>query len=188
MSRALVVVDVQNDFCEGGSLAVSGGAQVAARISAYLRARAGAYDTVVATRDRHVDPGPHFADAPDFRDTWPAHCVVGTWGAEFHPDLDTSAVDDVFDKGAHAAAYSGFEGFDADGCSLEAYLHERQVDAVDVAGIATDHCVLATATDAVRAGFRTRVLVDLCAGVLPDTTEAAIERLEGIGVEVTTSA
>lgn len=187
MTRALVVVDVQNDFCEGGSLAVRGGAAVAAGISAYLRDHAGDYETVVATRDRHIDPGSHFAQTPDFRDTWPPHCVVGTPGAEFHPDLDTSAIDDVFDKGAHAAAYSGFEGVDAAGRSLEAYLRERGVDEVDVAGIATDHCVLATASDAAAAGFRTRVLVDLCAGVLPETTAAAIERLEASGVEVTAS-
>lgn len=187
MTRALIVVDVQNDFCEGGSLAVSGGAGVAARISRYLAARAGDYATVVATRDRHVDPGAHFADEPDYVDTWPAHCVAGTPGADFHPALDTSAIEDVFDKGAHAAAYSGFEGVDDHGSTLEAHLRSHDVRAVDVVGIATDHCVRATALDAAAAGFRTRVLADLTAGVAPATTEAAVEQLTAAGVEVTTS-
>jgi nicotinamidase/pyrazinamidase len=184
MKRALIVTDVQNDFCEGGSLAVEGGARVAGAISRYLAEHAAEYDAVVATRDRHVDPGHHFAESPDYVDTWPRHCVVGTSGAEFHPDLDTSRVEDVFDKGAHSAAYSGFEGADADGVLLESYLRDRGVDTVDVVGIATDHCVLATALDAKAYGFDTRVLLDLTAGVLPDTTKAAIERLTAAGVEV----
>ena len=187
MTRALIVVDVQNDFCEGGSLPVRGGADVAARISGYLGEHAADYATVVATRDRHVDPGAHFAEQPDYVDTWPAHCVVGTPGAEFHPALETTAIDDVFDKGARAAAYSGFEGVDAKGASLESYLRARGVDAVDVVGLATDHCVRATALDAAGAGFRTRVLTDLAAGVAPETTTAAVEQLAAAGVEVTTS-
>lgn len=188
MKRALIVVDVQNDFCEGGSLAVEGGAAVAAAISRYLDRAAEDYDSVVATRDRHVDPGSHFAETPDYVDTWPAHCVVGTAGAEFHPDLDTTHVDDVFDKGAHAAAYSGFEGADADGVPLATYLRDRGVDTVDVVGIATDHCVRATALDASSAGFQTRVLTGLTAGVAPTTTAAAIEQLTAAGVEVTRDA
>jgi nicotinamidase/pyrazinamidase len=188
MTHALIVVDVQNDFCEGGSLGVDGGAEVARRISAFIDEHRGDYDVVVATRDRHVDPGAHFAESPDYVDTWPAHCVAGTLGAEFHPDLDTSSVDDVFDKGAHAAAYSAFEGTDADGTTLDEYLRARGVDAVDVVGIATDHCVRATAVDANVNGYRTRVLTDLAAGVAPDTTASAIEQLQQAGVEVTTSS
>lgn len=188
MTRALVIVDVQQDFCEGGSLAVEGGAATAARISRYAAAHDDAYDVVVATRDRHVDPGPHFSDDPDYVDSWPRHCVVGTAGAEFHPDLDTSVVDDVFDKGAHAAAYSGFEGVDARGRDLESFLRERGVQDVDVVGIATDYCVRATALDAARAGFRTRVLTDLVAGVAPATTEAALAELGRAGVTVEPSS
>ena len=187
MNRALIVVDVQNDFCEGGSLAVEGGAAVASRISRYLGEHGDDYTAVVATRDHHVDPGAHFAAEPDYVDTWPAHCVLGTPGAEFHPDLDTSAVDDVFDKGAHAAAYSGFEGVDGAGERLEPYLRGRDIETVDVVGLATDHCVRATALDAAAAGFRTRVLTDLAAGVAPATTAAAIDQLRAAGVEVTTS-
>jgi nicotinamidase/pyrazinamidase len=188
MTRALIVVDVQNDFCEGGSLGVDGGAEVARRISAFVDAHRNDYDVVVATRDRHVDPGAHFAESPDYVDTWPAHCVAGTRGAEFHPDLDTTHFANVFDNGAHAAAYSGFEGVDADGTTLDAYLRSRDIDAVDVVGIATDHCVRATAADAIVNGYRTRVLTDLAAGVAPETTAAALEQLTAAGVEVTTAS
>ena len=181
MTRALVIVDVQNDFCEGGSLAVAGGTAVARAISAHT-ATAG-YAHVVATRDHHVDPGGHFAAAPDYLETWPAHCVVGTSGVELHPDLDRRPIEAVFDKGEYAAAYSGFEGT-FDGQGLADWLRAHDVDAVDVVGIATDHCVRATALDAVGAGFATRVLLPLTAGVAQGTTDAALEQLRTAGVEL----
>lgn len=187
MTRAIVVVDVQNDFCEGGSLAVAGGAAVAAAITEHLAAHAGEYAAVVATKDYHVDPGAHFAEQPDFVDSWPAHCVVGTEGADPHAAFDTAAVNAWFTKGAHAAAYSGFEGgADVDGerVGLAEYLRGRGVDAVDVVGIATDHCVRATALDAVTNGFATRVLLDLTAGVAPATTDAALDQLAAAGAEL----
>ena len=180
--RALVVVDVQNDFCEGGSLAVAGGSAVAAAISAYLAASGDGYAHVVASRDYHIDPGDHFSDRPDFAGTWPPHCVVGTPGAEFHPDLDTSRVEAVFSKGAHTAAYSGFEGADEAGTPLAAWLRGRGVDALDVVGIATDYCVQATALDAAREGFATRVLLHLTAGVDPVTTGEAVAALRDAGI------
>jgi nicotinamidase/pyrazinamidase len=182
MSRALIIVDVQNDFCEGGSLAVPGGTAVAAGISAALQS--GSWDHVVATKDYHVDPGAHFSAHPDFVDSWPAHCVVGTDGASFHPSLETSQVEAVFHKGEHAAAYSGFEGHTAEGEGLAQWLRVRSVTAVDVVGIATDHCVRATALDAAREGFRTQVLLDLTAGVAETTTERAIEEMRAAGVEL----
>lgn len=182
--RALIVVDVQNDFCEGGSLAVAGGAAVARAISELLAAQPG-YAFVVATKDYHIDPGGHFADQPDYLRSWPPHCVAETPGADFHPALDTSAVDAVFTKGRYSAAYSGFEGADAVGTPLDQWLRDRGVDEVDVVGIATDYCVHATATDAIRAGFATRVLLDLTAGVAPDTTTRAVTDLRNAGVEVT---
>jgi nicotinamidase/pyrazinamidase len=181
MSRALLVVDVQNDFCEGGSLAVAGGAAVAQAVSAH--AAEGGYAHVVATRDHHIDPGGHFAAAPDFLETWPPHCVVGTDGVELHPDLDRSLIEAVFDKGEYAAAYSGFEG-SSEGTGLADWLRAHDVDAVDVVGIATDHCVRATALDAVGAGLSTRVLLHLTAGVTEGTTEAALEQLRTAGVEL----
>ena len=167
MTRALIIVDVQNDFCEGGSLAVGGGADVAQAISTVLAAGGTAgrtWDHVVATQDHHVEPGAHFSERPDFVDTWPAHCVAGTEGAEFHPRLDTSSIEAVFWKGEHEAAYSGFEGHAGD-VSLAQWLRAADVTEVDIVGIATDHCVRATALDAAREGFRTTVLLGLTAGV-----------------------
>ena len=187
MRTALVVVDVQNDFCEGGSLAVAGGADVAAAISAHLRDHADRYAGVVATQDWHVDPGPHFSESPDFVDTWPAHCVAGTPGAQLHPALDTDRLQARFRKGAHAAAYSGFEGTTpgADGrpVGLQQWLRERGIEAVEVVGIATDHCVRATALDAAAAGFTTVALLDLTAGVAAGTTAEAVRQMGAAGVE-----
>ncbi len=183
MTRALIIVDVQNDFCEGGSLAVAGGAAVAAGISLVLDRAGDRWDHVVATRDWHIDPGAHFSTHPDFVESWPAHCVVGTNGSEFHPELNTSRIEAVFHKGEHAAAYSGFEGAAA-GIPLADWLRSHDVDAVDVVGIATDHCVRATALDAVGNGLATRVLLHLTAGVAEGTVEAALEQLRTAGVEL----
>lgn len=185
--RALIIVDVQNDFCEGGSLAVAGGAGVAAAITEYARNQAGRYTAVVATKDWHVDPGAHFATEPDYVDTWPAHCVAGTPGADPYPALDTDLVEAWFTKGEHAAAYSGFEGAtDVGGrrVGLAAWLRNQGITDVDVVGIATDHCVRATALDAVAEGFRARVLLDLTAGVAPGTTQAALTELADAGAEL----
>jgi len=187
MTRALIVVDAQVDFCEGGSLAVAGGAQVARKISELLAAHRDRYRLVVATRDWHVDPGAHFSSAPDYVDTWPAHCVAGQPGAAFHPELDMTGIDVVVSKGAHGAAYSGFEGRTDDGRSLEQVLREASVDSLDVAGIATDYCVRATALDARAAGFDVTLLSDLCAGVTPATTTASLRELESAGVPLRSS-
>jgi nicotinamidase/pyrazinamidase len=183
--RALIIVDVQNDFCEGGSLAVAGGTAVARGISSLIATPGHGYAHVVATQDYHIDPGSHFAANPDYVQSWPPHCVAGTNGAEFHPDLDTGPVEAVFRKGAHAAAYSGFEGADDQGTPLADWLRARDVDQVDVAGIATDYCVRATAADAAANGFRTNVLLGLTAGVAPGTTAEAIAALQDAGVTVT---
>jgi len=183
MSRALVVVDVQNDFCEGGSLAVQGGAEVAGRISRLLSTDKGGYDVVVATRDHHIDPGTHFSDHPDFVDSWPVHCVADTSGADFHPSLETTAIDAVFRKGEHAAAFSGFEGRADDGSMLADWLRARDVTEVDVCGIATDYCVRATALDSQAAGFTTRLLGDLISGVSAETSQAAVTEMQSAGIE-----
>jgi len=189
MARALVIVDVQNDFCEGGSLAVQGGAAVASRVSQYLRERRRDYDVVVATRDWHIDPSGHFAAQPDYIDTWPHHCVANTSGAAFHPNLDTAApflesVDAIVSKGNYTAAYSGFEGATDDGAALASLLKARGVTDVDVVGIATDHCDRATALDARREGFAVRLLLPMCAGVMPATTEAALTEMAAAGVQI----
>ena len=192
MSSALFIVDVQNDFTEGGALGVDGGAAVAAGISRYLDENPDKYDVVFASRDwhdGHNDNGGHFAtDAdPDFVTTWPVHCVAGTRGAEYHPDLDTSGVDVHIRKGQGKPAYSIFEGVTDEGHTLPQLLEERDVTDVDVVGIATDYCVLASALDAVRAGRRVRVLTDLVAGVADETTRAAFEKLAAEGATVTDS-
>lgn len=186
--RALVIVDVQNDFCEGGSLAVAGGAAVARAITDLLAGPGGArYDHIVATLDFHVDPGTHFSPEPDYVSSWPVHCVADSAGAQLHPDLDTGRIDGIFRKGEYTAAYSGFEGSTEAGESLQRWLTERTVTEVDVTGIATDYCVLATAADAAAAGFRTTVLLDLTAGVAEDTTAAAIESMRAAGITLTGS-
>jgi nicotinamidase/pyrazinamidase len=181
--RALVIVDVQNDFCEGGSLAVAGGGEVARAISGYLES--GGYDHVVASQDFHIDPGSHFSAHPDYVNSWPRHCVAGSAGADFHPDLDTTHIETVFSKGAHEAAYSAFDGIDGAGTPLAAWLREHGVDELDVVGIATDYCVRATAISAAREGFRTRVLLAMTAGVDPTTTAESIEAMKAAGAQFT---
>jgi nicotinamidase/pyrazinamidase len=179
-----MVIDVQVDFCEGGSLAVHGGVKVARDVSAHLAAHRERYAHVVASRDWHVDPGSHFSDTPDYVDTWPVHCVVGQPGSAFHPDLDLTPIDAVVSKGMRSAAYSAFEGTTADGRSLVDLLREWGTTEINVAGIATDYCVRATALDAKALGFEVCVLTGLCAGVAPDTTEAARSELETAGVRL----
>ncbi|HEY2550410.1 MAG TPA: isochorismatase family protein [Streptosporangiaceae bacterium] len=181
--RALVVVDLQNDFCEGGSLAVNGGARLASALSDFLAsAPASGYDFVIASQDYHVDPGAHFSAAPDFAASWPPHCVAGTPGAAFHPDLDVSRVKEIFRKGTHSAAYSGFEGTAPDGTLLGDWLAGRGVTSLDVTGLATDYCVRATAADAALAGLTTTVLLPLTAAVDPVTTSEALRQLRDAGV------
>jgi nicotinamidase/pyrazinamidase len=188
MARALIVVDVQNDFCEGGSLAVEGGARVASDIGELLHHwtrgddQAPAYDVVVASKDHHVDPGDHWSREPDFVHSWPVHCRVGTDGEAFHPNLDPQPFDAIFLKGSHEAAYSAFEGRADDGSRLADWLRDRQVDQVDVCGIATDYCVRSTALDARQEGFATTVLGGLCVGVAPDSTERTLAELAATGV------
>lgn len=184
MTSALIVVDVQNDFCEGGSLAVAGGAAVASQIDQLLAGDHG-YDVVVATRDHHIDPGSHFSETPDFVDSWPPHCVAGTRGYEQHPNLTFDRFDAIFDKGEYEAAYSGFEG-SADGVGLAEFLKRRSVDEVDVCGIATDHCVHATARDAHEAGFETTVLLPMTAAVTPENVVVLVDQWQDAGIWVAT--
>jgi nicotinamidase/pyrazinamidase len=188
VTRALIVTDVQNDFCEGGSLAVPGGAEVAFRIGELLHRWQQSdepdrdYEIVVATRDHHIDPGEHFSDNPDFERSWPVHCVVGTDGAAFNPNLDPQPFSAIFLKGEHRAAYSGFEGKTGEGVDLATWLRTRSVTSVDVCGIATDYCVRATALDARREGFTTRVLTDFVAGVAPASSSAALDEMRAAGI------
>jgi nicotinamidase/pyrazinamidase len=188
--RALIVVDVQPTFCEGGELGVEGGNAVAQSIAQFAAARRGDYDLVVTTQDWHVDPGRHFAtapDVPDFVDTWPPHGLAGTPNAELHPALAELAPDASVKKGEHQAAYSGFEGVDGEGRPLAQILQEAGVTAVDVVGIAESHCVRATALDAHALGLATRVLSDLTVPVSEELGAAARVELAAAGVELARS-
>ena len=187
MTRALIVADPQRDFCEGGSLGVTGGAAAVSRIDALLKSDHG-YAYLIATRDHHIDPGSHFADEPDFVDSWPPHCVVGSPGSEFHDNLTFRDFSAVFYKGQYAPAYSAFEGVTADGEKLSTWLRERGVDQVDVCGIATDYCVRATALDSVRQGLETTVLLDLTAAVAPNRVPEITAELAAAGVAIEKSA
>ncbi|PSL38702.1 nicotinamidase/pyrazinamidase [Labedella gwakjiensis] len=191
MTRALLIVDVQNDFTEGGALGVDGGAAVAENVTAFVRRTSGAYGVVFASRDWHdgdTSNGGHFADgAPDFVDTWPRHCVAGTPGADYHPALDASLVDVHVRKGQGVPAYSLFEGTTDDGRTASAALAAHGVTEVDVVGIATDHCVRATALDAIEHGLHVRILTDLVAGVAPDPSAAALAEVAHHGGELVSS-
>ncbi len=181
MARALIIVDVQNDFADPqGSLYVAGGEGVAARLAKQSHRGEAPFNTdvIVATRDWHIDPGVHF-------DEWPIHCRAESWGAQLHPALDDlPGLDEIFDKGRDAAAYSGFEGISKDGTPLIDYLNSHGVSHVTIVGIATDYCVRATALDAVRAGFQTTLNVDYCVGVAPETTAASIDELRAAGATI----
>lgn len=192
MNTALIIVDVQNDFCEGGSLAVAGGSKVATDISKYLNDNRSNYDVVVATRDWHIDPKDHFADSPNFSTTWPHHCVADSRGAEFHSNLNdvcsfNENIDVVVSKGQFTAAYSGFEGATDQGESLTSILRKKGITNVDIVGLATDHCDRATAIDAIKEGFKVNLLLPLCAGVAPETTDAALKELAELGVVISNS-
>lgn len=205
MTRALIIVDVQNDFCEGGSLAVDGGAALARSLGDFIDRRAEHYDYIVATQDWHIDPGSHFSDQPDFVDSWPVHCVADTSGAGFHPELDTENIDAVFRKGQFAAAYSGFEGVLApedevprgdrllgtagsippdDAVTLDDWLRDRAVNEVEIAGLAADYCVRATALDAVQAGYSTSLLLGYTRSVHPEKLDETLQELEDAGVDL----
>jgi len=189
MTRALFIVDVQNDFTEGGALGVDGGDAVAEGVTAYLAAHAADYALVIASRDWHDadgDNGGHFATTgePDYLDTWPPHCVAGTEGAEYDPGFDTSAVTHHVKKGQGRPAYSLFEGVTDAGETVAGLLDSHGVVDVDVVGIATDYCVRASALDAIEHGRHVRVLTDLVAGVAPETSERALAELAHSGAEL----
>ena len=169
MSRMLVVVDVQNDFCEGGSLAVEGGNDVARKIDLYIAWVGQSYKRVVATKDWHINPGTHWSDNPDFIDSWPKHCEANTDGSDFNNDLDFADFDSIFYKGQYDAAYSGFEGREpSQNLSLADYARANEITEIDVCGLAFDYCVRATALDAAEHGFKVRVLLTLTEAVRND--------------------
>jgi nicotinamidase/pyrazinamidase len=187
MVKALFIIDVQNDFTEGGALGVEGGAAVATGIATLLAEHGDDYEFVFASRDWHDgdnDNGGHFSEHPNFVDSWPVHCVAGTVGAEYHPAIDAERVDVHVRKGQGRPAYSIFDGQTPDESFVQAKLAELEIDAVDIVGIATDYCVRASALDALAAGLTTRVLVPLVAGVAPESSAAALDELAAAGAEI----
>ncbi|WP_150460032.1 isochorismatase family protein [Nesterenkonia ebinurensis] len=209
MAQALIIVDVQNDFCEGGALAVEGGAQVAADLSEFLEENHAEYDAVVTTQDWHIDPGAHFAEKPDFVRSWPVHCVAGTEGADLHEDLDTDYIEARFLKGLYDDGYSGFEGrlgdpervgilegekgikvqpedvIPSEAPDLDSWLQQQGIESVTVVGIATDHCVRATALDAAENDYAVTVITDLTVGVSEDKIAETYEEFREAGITVT---
>ncbi len=186
MARALIIVDVQPTFTEGGALAVKGGNDIAERIAEYATENEDRYDLIVTTQDWHVDPGDHFSDSPDYVDTWPPHGVAGSEEAELHPALGSICVDYCVKKGEYEAAYSGFEGFCPDGTSLADILEDEDIDEVDIVGIALSHCVKETALDAakIRGLKQVRVLTDLTVPVSPELGEAALEEMSHTRIQL----
>jgi nicotinamidase/pyrazinamidase len=190
MQKALLVIDVQNDFCEGGALACESGSSVAGKITSFLKVQKANYDFVIASRDWHT-PGQsndgHFAPfgtEPDFVSTWPIHCVADTFGAEYHPNLDQSLIDIHIKKGQGANGYSIFDGTDEQGVPFPDLLKSLKVSKVDVVGIATDYCVRASALDAVSRNLDVTVITSLTAGVSAASVENAIDEMVDAGITV----
>ncbi|MCI5826266.1 MAG: isochorismatase family protein [Arcanobacterium sp.] len=182
-NRALIIVDVQPTFCEGGALGVVGGNAVAEKIADFVTNNASEYAFIVTTQDWHIKPGKHFSDHPDFVDTWPAHGVADTPEAELHEEIASLPIDASVKKGQYAAAYSGFEGVDENGESLEQLLRDHDIDALDVVGIAESHCVKDTAIDGVRKGWPVRVFSDLTVPVSEELGEEARREMDEAGVD-----
>ena len=186
--RALLLIDMQVDFCEGGSLAVKGGDDLATRLALHLQDimnqrtfGSSKYAALIASRDAHIDPLEHFSDKPDFQNTWPIHCKQGSPGFELHPTLRDLPFDACFDKGAYSAGYSAFEGSTEDGLSLADWLRLRGISQLDLAGIALEHCVKATALDALKLGFETNLLCDYCLAINPSKANMVYRRLSLAG-------
>jgi nicotinamidase/pyrazinamidase len=185
--RAVIVVDPQPDFFEGGALPVAGATETARRIAKFLRERGDEYDVTIVTQDWHLDPGEHWSSDPNFVTTWPVHCAADTEGAAIHSSLVDQGWDLVIRKGLHDGAYSGFDGLSENGLTLSDELTKADIGRVTVVGFATDHCVRATALDARRGGFEVEVMLDLCAGVAPETTRTAILEMTAAGIATSSS-
>lgn len=189
--RALLIVDVQNDFCPGGALGTERGDAVAGAIATYVAQHRGDYDEVLTTQDWHIDPEGHFSEEPDFVDTWPVHCVADSPGAQLHPvlrsELAARPADAAFFKGEYTAAYSAAEAATAEGDNQTGfldYLDAHNITSVDAVGIATDHCVRASVLDILATDRTVRVLTDMCSPVSDEAAAAALEEMRAAGAEV----
>lgn len=191
MAKALFVIDVQNDFCEGGALACQGGAIVAKKITDYLNQNPERYDFVIASRDWHTKDDsndghfPEQGQEPDFVNNWPLHCIAETAGADYHENLDAELIDIHIKKGQGKNGYSIFDGTTDEGENFQELLGRLQVSEVDVVGIATDYCVRASAIDANKLGLKVSVITSLTAGVADQSVERAIDEMVDLGITVT---
>lgn len=187
MTNALIIVDVQKDFVEGGSLAVEGGQQVADNLFNVVVPVFEKLDMLVLyTKDWHnpnSDNGGHISETPDYIDSWPAHCVAGTDGADFAQNFDPES-DHIFYKGMGKPSYSGVEAINPHSVGLVDALKYFDIETVDVIGIAFDYCVKATALDLKKAGFKVNVIRDFTASVHPENDDETIHELISAGVTV----
>lgn len=187
MNAALLIVDVQNDFCPGGALQIIDGDRVVEPINRAAQLFAAAGLPVLASRDWHPPDTRHFRQ---FGGVWPVHCVQWTPGADFHPDLRLPEGTIILSKGINPEldGYSAFEGVTADGRLLAKLLRDLQVRKLYIGGLATDFCVLCTAREALRSGFEVTILTDAVAGVdiVPGASAGAIEEMERSGAHMAT--
>lgn len=177
MRKALIIVDIQNDFVEGGTLAVDGGKELATKVAEFVKGNLNEYNAIVTTQDWHIDPKGHWSDTPDYVDTWPVHCEANTFGSEIVQGLAETlgglALNDhiktfiMILKGEYLPAYSGFEGHlrGNNAMGITEALDVVGVTEVDIVGIATDYCVKATAEQALEAGFKVNIIKELCVGI-----------------------
>ena len=181
---ALLIVDVQTDFCPGGALAVASGDRVIPVLNTLIERFRG--NPVYASRDWHPPDTTHFKA---FGGPWPVHCVAGTPGAELHPDLRLPSDAIIVSKGQDRAddGYSAFEGITPGGRRLPDDLHDRRVTDLVVGGLATDYCVRASVLDARRAGLRVSVVTDAVAGITPASTEQALDEMRRAGARLVSS-
>jgi nicotinamidase/pyrazinamidase len=188
MRNALLVVDLQNDFVEGGALPVPGGTQVVAHVARHVRHFRSEYTFVVATRDLHEDPPDHFSEKPDYINTWPPHGVKGTTGAVLCTPISNlvreKIIQVVVDKGRHAAAVSAFEAVDPRGHLLVDVLREQRIDHIDICGLITEYCIRASALDARKHEFQVRILVNLCGAASPEAAQRAFEDMKAAGCQL----
>ena len=198
MSKALIIVDVQPTFCEGGELGVEGGNAVAERIAEYVETHRNEYSYVATTQDWHVEPGRHWSDDPDYVDTWPVHGKAGTANAGLHPAIEALGIGHHFKKGQYSPSYSGFEGLEdntdriptreevaADltaGRTLANALESAGITRVDVVGLAESHCVKETALDARKLGYETHVIEELTEPVSEELGVDARRQMREAGV------
>ncbi len=175
--KCLLIVDLQNDFCPGGALAVKDGDKIVEPINRIMDK----FDIVIASKDMHPEQTVHF-------EKWPVHCVKGSFGSDFHPELKREKIDFVFEKGT-GNKDDGYSAFEAENKDLESYLRENGVSELYVCGLATDYCVKATVLDALEKGFKTFVLTDCIKAVNlnPEDGTKALEEIKNKGAVLTES-